>query len=298
MVDQNLPADLVAFLRSGKPLKYDPEACEAGAVELLPLDKLKVEFFPMTPDSPDDPHAGEYGSYLVAGVSLLGSCDGYDPVGLLLWLPLDERYGTWDGEHGTLRVFRKNVSWTVIAKNAPRHINAQWEDEGSAPVTDLAPWERHPHNAEQLHQALPDGPEWYEATWLRRGIHQDGVQVRYPEELQIRIEHDGVQYKLSLSKKKPEKDAEWSVPQESTLPSDALAQLATQLDHGFWNQPQSAPGGPGGEIATHWSIRGYRPVIYKSLHRFYPENQASGDPVHELGKALARLCNSQRFDGE
>jgi hypothetical protein len=83
MADPHLPADLVAFLQGAKQPEYDPALCEAGAVTFLPLDELKVEFFPMTPDSPDDPHAGEYSSYLVAGVSLVASCDGYDPVGPL-----------------------------------------------------------------------------------------------------------------------------------------------------------------------------------------------------------------------
>src|SRR5262245_39752566 len=168
MVDPILPADLVALLQEGKKPKYDPALCEAGAVTFLPLDQLKVEFFPMDPRGPDDPqgsddpHAGEHGSYLVKGVSLLASCDCYDPVGLLLWLPLDGCYGTWDGEHGSLRVFRKEVDWSAIAHDPPHYINSQWGIEGSAPVADLAPWGRHPFNAEQLSHPLPDIPEWYE----------------------------------------------------------------------------------------------------------------------------------------
>ena len=116
---------MVAFLQRGKQPDYDPASCEAGAVTFLPLDKLQVEFFPMTPDSPDDPHAGEYGSYLVAGVSLVATCDGYDPVGLLLWLPLDGRYGTWDGEHGTLRVFAEDVDGDAIAKGENKGVGKQ-----------------------------------------------------------------------------------------------------------------------------------------------------------------------------
>src|SRR5262249_52378066 len=150
MVDPNLPADLLAFLQRGQQPDYEPASCEAGKVTFLPLDKLKVEFFPMDANSPNDPHAGEHGSYLVAGVSLIASSCGYEPVGLLMWLPLDGRYGTWDGEHGTLRVFPGDVNWSAIAEDPPRYINSQWELEGSEPVSDLDPQGRHPYNAEQL----------------------------------------------------------------------------------------------------------------------------------------------------
>lgn len=296
MVNPNLPADLVAFFQRGKQPDYDPALCEAGAVTVLPLDKLKVELFPMAPGSPDDPHAREHGSYLIAGVSLLASCDGYDPVGLLLWLPLDGRYGTWDGEHETLRVFREDVDWSAIAKDPPCYINSQWGLDSSAPVSDLAPWGRHPYNSEQLHHPLPDLPEWYEAKWVRRGVYRNGVQLRYPEELRIRIERDGERCKLTSSTKKAEKDAEWSAPQELALAPDAVERMGAELDRGFWNQPKVAPGGPGGEPATYWSICGYRPGKYQSLSRFYEEDRDRGDPVHELGKGLARLADVQCFE--
>jgi len=295
MVDPNLPADLVAFLQRGKQPTFDPALCEAGAVTFLSLDKLRVEFFPMTPDSKDDPHAGEYGSYLVAGVSLVASCDGYDPVGLLLWLPLDGRYGTWDGEHGTLRVFRANVTWSTITRDPPRHINAQWGLEGSAPVSDLAPWGRHRHNAEQVHIPLPDILEWYEANWVRRGVYRDGVQLRFPEELSIRIECDGERCEVTSRTKHAEKHAEWSPPERLSLAANALERIGPQLERGFWSQPKVTPGGPGREPATYWSIAGFRAGTYHSLSRFYEENREKGDAVHELGKKLARLAKLRRF---
>jgi hypothetical protein len=295
MVDPNLPAGLVAYLRRGKQPAYDAALCEAGTVTLLPLDKLKVEFFPMTPDSSDDPHAEESGSYLVAGVSLVASCKGYDPVGLLLWLPLDGRYGTWDGDHGTLRVFRAAVRWSAIARNVPRHINSQWGLEGSAPTSDLTPWGRHPYNAEQLHHPLPDIPEWYEANWVRRGVFRNGVQLRYPEELRIRIERHGDRCEVTFRTKRAEKDAEWSPQEELSLAADALEGIGFQLERGFWSQPKVAPGRPGADPSTYWSLSGYRAGKYRSLSRFYEESRHKGDAVHELGKELARLAKLQRF---
>lgn len=296
MNDRNLPADLVEYLQQGAQPDYDPAQCEAGVVKLLPLEKLKVEYFPMSPDTPDDPHAGEYGSYLVIGVSLLAECEGYRPDGLLLWLPLDGRYGTWDGEHETLQVFDVDVNWSEISKDLPRYINSQWGLDGSAPISGLVPWGRHPYNAEQLNHALPDIPEWYELSWCRRGEYRDGVQLRYPEELRIRVDQIGDQCRVTVSTKKAEQGAEWSLPEVFFEPSKSLERMRTQLDHGFWRQPTAAPGRPGGETSTYWCISGFVPVKYHSLHRFYEEGAESGDPVHGLGKEFARLAKLKQFD--
>ena len=43
----NLPADLVKFLTAAKELEYDSDSCEAGAVRLVPLAKLKPHRFPV-----------------------------------------------------------------------------------------------------------------------------------------------------------------------------------------------------------------------------------------------------------
>jgi uncharacterized protein (TIGR02996 family) len=40
LVELRLPGDLVEFLAAGQPLDYDPDACEAGAVTLMPLSEL------------------------------------------------------------------------------------------------------------------------------------------------------------------------------------------------------------------------------------------------------------------
>ena len=158
MADLNLPDDLAAFLRTGRQLEYHDD--EAGIVTSLPLDRLRVEFFPMSSTSPEDPHGGE-GSYLVKGVRLIAS--GYDlitpnlgPVASLLWLPLDKRYGWWDGDHGTIGVFGPDVGWSDITRDLPQYINPEWGLARSAAVTDLIPWPKHPHNPEQLCHPLPD----------------------------------------------------------------------------------------------------------------------------------------------
>ena len=127
----DLPADLVAFLSAGQQLEYDPSPCEAGALTLLPLAHLKLERFPVEtgslPGYPHDPHYPGTNSYLVLGVNLVASCGGgYDPVGLLLWLPVEQRYGIWDSSHCGIQVFGPEVTWGRIAADPVPHINAGW----------------------------------------------------------------------------------------------------------------------------------------------------------------------------
>lgn len=70
-----LPKDLLAFLRAGRRLEYDPAKCEASLVTLPPAGTLKVESFPMdcqsTPVEEEDPHYREMGCCLVAAVDLV-----------------------------------------------------------------------------------------------------------------------------------------------------------------------------------------------------------------------------------
>jgi hypothetical protein len=160
--DLNLPADLVAFLGEGKQLDYDPAPCEAGAVTLLPLSELKRERFPVEtsrlPVFEHDPHYPEVNSYLVLGVNLVAACTGdYDPVGLLLWLPVERRYGVWDSSHCGIQVFRPDVTWGQIAASPARHINAGWTgiDPDAPPMEDLVPWPAHPYGDSQVYRPQP-----------------------------------------------------------------------------------------------------------------------------------------------
>jgi hypothetical protein len=147
----DLPRDLVAFLAAGKQLEYDPSTCEAGAITLLSVEQLKLELFPMYFDTdmegiPDgDPHKGENGYYLVEGVNLVSECLDYDPCGLLMWLPLEKCYATWDMEHWYIGVFGPDQTWSQIVKTPAQYINAQWIGafEDSAPATALKPWPSH-----------------------------------------------------------------------------------------------------------------------------------------------------------
>jgi hypothetical protein len=131
-------------------------------VALVPLSELKLERFPVETSGSEffkqDPNYPRVNSYLVLGVNLTADCDGgYDAVGLLLWLPIERRYATWDSSHCTIRLFGPDVTWTKIAAAPVPHINAQWTDIDplSPPVTDLVPWHDHPYGNEQVYEPQP-----------------------------------------------------------------------------------------------------------------------------------------------
>jgi hypothetical protein len=144
-----LPDDLVQFLASGQQLEYDPTTCEAGQVRLHGLSELRTRTFGAhcggTPFETDDPDLG--GVYRVPGVDLVAACTGdYKPEGLLIWFPGERSFGVWDSSHDYVLVFGSVVSWSDIAKNPARFINAQWgfEDIDRAPAEFLQPWKNYP----------------------------------------------------------------------------------------------------------------------------------------------------------
>ncbi len=159
--DLDLPADLTAFLAVSKQLEYDPATCHAGAVTLLPLPKVKAQRFPVeTSGSPvfeQDPHFPKVNSYLVLGADLVASCTGdYEPVGLLLWLPVEKQYGVWDSSHCTIQMFGSEVTWERIAAAPAPHINAGWTGSiPDAPMEDLVPWLAHPYGTRQVYTPQP-----------------------------------------------------------------------------------------------------------------------------------------------
>lgn len=149
----NLPQDLVDFLAAGMQLEYDPDDCETGAIRLLRLDQLKLERFPMFIDSEselyeNDPHRDDNGYYLVLGVNLVAECVLYNPCGLLMWYPLEQRFGTWDAGHWFTKIFGADQTWTEIVKSPAQHIEAQWGFPGSIPASPLQPWPLHPYSAQ------------------------------------------------------------------------------------------------------------------------------------------------------
>ena len=150
-----LPDDLIQFLDAGHQLEYDPEKCEAGRVRLKHRSELTLRTFGAclggtgSPHEGEDPHPGP-GVYLVPGVDLIASCtEDYQPEGLLVWLPDEKSFGTWDPCHDHLLSFGEDVRWSDIARSPDRFINAQWpsfyDEFERAPAEYVVPWPKYPH---------------------------------------------------------------------------------------------------------------------------------------------------------
>jgi hypothetical protein len=147
MGELDIPADLATFLDAGRQLEYDPADCEAGGVALHRRSDLRLRTFGAqcygTPHEEADPHRGERGVYRIPGVDLVASCTGdFEPEGLLIWLPGEQRYGVWDSSHDYIMVFGREVTWSRIVECPHRFINAQWDfdDLDRAPAGFLVPW--------------------------------------------------------------------------------------------------------------------------------------------------------------
>jgi uncharacterized protein (TIGR02996 family) len=162
LIELRLPDDLVTYLAAGKQLGMDDGDSEAGAISLLSLSGLKLERFPMETGGLDcyeqDPHYPNVKSYLVLGVNLVAGCTGgYKHVGLLLWLPVERRFGGWDSSHCTIAMFGPDVTWTQIAADPGHYIDANWGNPGAPGdiTTWLIPWPAHPYGDKQVYDPQP-----------------------------------------------------------------------------------------------------------------------------------------------
>jgi hypothetical protein len=152
----NLPVDLVDFLRLGLKLDHAAES-EAGAIELLPMESLCLQLFPTDVDNgpidnSTDPHCREMGCYMVPAVSLVATCENYDPLGLILWFPNERCFGTWDSSHTLLESFSTDVTWTDIAREPVRYLNAFWGEARVGGLAPFRPWPRYEYDPKQPHQ--------------------------------------------------------------------------------------------------------------------------------------------------
>jgi hypothetical protein len=134
----NLPDETTDFLRGGRQFEYDHRSIEPGEVKLKSLDELAMGEVWIGTDLQGDPHAEEDGYYAIPAVSLTGACKSYDPEFILLWLPRERLFGTWDCDHWILRVFR-GATWSDIVASPADYLNAQWELSGEL-GTQFVPW--------------------------------------------------------------------------------------------------------------------------------------------------------------
>jgi hypothetical protein len=134
----NLSDETIEFLRAGQQFQYDHSRIEAGEVKLKRLDQLKMGEIWIGTDMEGDPHADENGYYAISSVSLTGECKSYNPEFILLWLPCEQLFGTWDCDHWALKVFR-GATWSDIVANPAGYLNAQW-DYTDKLGTPFVPW--------------------------------------------------------------------------------------------------------------------------------------------------------------
>lgn len=141
-----LPDDLIAFLRHELRLDYVPEWSIAGKVRLASLGALRLGNYPVgskgKEQARNDPNRRRRGRYVVPGVSLVAECEKQDPDGLLLWIPEEQSFGTWDPDHHDVWLFW-DVSWAEIAQDPIPYLNGRWERD-RVETEWLVPWPKYP----------------------------------------------------------------------------------------------------------------------------------------------------------
>jgi hypothetical protein len=127
----HLPADLIAFLAANRQLEYNADTCKAGAVTLLPLAALSLGELKLEdpPRSHRDLAADPFIEVPVPAVNLIASAVDYSGEYFLCWLPTLRLFANADVEHREITIF-PDVSWTTIAANPSRYLDAQWQTRG------------------------------------------------------------------------------------------------------------------------------------------------------------------------
>jgi hypothetical protein len=138
----NLPNDLFEFLITGQQLVYDTYLCEPGEVLLKSYAELKTGVVWVDSQGSaikyDDPNGTRQGYYEIPAISLTKESEHYDPEYLLMWLPQDRLYGSWDNDHWNLIVF-PHTRWDDIAEDPVLYLNALWENRSHVGVY-FQPW--------------------------------------------------------------------------------------------------------------------------------------------------------------
>ncbi len=120
----NLPADLVNFISHGKTLSYDEEKCKIGRTKLVSMDSLIFGRIYVEPKE----KSSKKGYYIIPAVDLIAECKGFDPWGILVWIPDIQMLGTWDSNHRILRVFH-NAVWDDVVSDPIKYLNGLWNPQ-------------------------------------------------------------------------------------------------------------------------------------------------------------------------
>lgn len=115
----NLPEDLTEFLKSQTELNYDYKSVEPDFIGIINFSKLELGKVWIEGETSGKSY------YEIPAINLTDQCESFDPEYILLYLPNEKMYGTWDSDHWKLYVF-PNKNWTDIVKNPADFINQQW----------------------------------------------------------------------------------------------------------------------------------------------------------------------------
>jgi hypothetical protein len=142
-MQQLLPSDLLEFLANGGELSYEASLIEPGRVRLRAAADLRIGRVYAAAHSPLDPNRNESGVYRIPAISLIESCEHYDPHHLLTYLPFERSFAALDADHARVTVFT-GASWADILKAPGQYLNALWQPSPGVPVSrDTAWWERY-----------------------------------------------------------------------------------------------------------------------------------------------------------
>ncbi len=117
--NMNLPEDVTEFLKSKAELIYDHKSVEPNFVGIIDFDKLEVGKIWIEGETDEKSY------YEIPAINLTDKCEYYSPEFILLYLPNEKLFGTWDSDHWNLYVF-PNTTWTDIIKSPATYINQQW----------------------------------------------------------------------------------------------------------------------------------------------------------------------------
>lgn len=115
----DLPLDLINFLKSNKELEYDYSSIEPNFVGIIDFEKLKLSEIWIEGETNDKSY------YKIPAINLTDKCEYYSPEFILLYLPNEKLFGTWDSDHWKLYIFPK-ATWTDIVSNPAPYLNQQW----------------------------------------------------------------------------------------------------------------------------------------------------------------------------
>lgn len=138
-----LPKDLHEFLKEKKQLKADWEQTETGVITLKALEDLRISYVYVAPTPRKAPHKKSEGVYRVTAINLIASCERYSPNHLLTYLPFEQAFAAFDGDHARVTVF-PGATWSDISASPEPYLNSLWEQKPKVKAErEIQPWKRY-----------------------------------------------------------------------------------------------------------------------------------------------------------